>query len=411
MAIKENNADKLQSDKLRRERELAPHSKICDIVITVLFCLFIGGFILLHIITPDREFSDRENKMLEQFPKFSSETLFSGEFTADMTNYLSDQFPMRDSFISIKANAERLALRCENGGIIFGENCLTARNDKPDMDNLKVNLDAANKFTAAIEKEGIPTIFAPAPRRSDVCIDDLPATYGELSQNKLWEVIDSEGATFKGNYKNLRNHLRNLSKLGDDLFYRTDHHWNTLGAYNAYMKIWESLPDSMTEGKLPRNLKNFTLETVTEEFYGTSYSSSGASWIEPDSINLYRFEGDDTIPVTNLDNGETYEGLYRFEYLDVRDKYSVFLGENVGRLMIGTGDRPTILMIKDSYAQSVAPFLAADFDILMVDPRSYKTGSIYRLTLEESPDAVVILMNADTLTTSSVLYSLLRGVS
>ena len=410
MAIKENNADKMQREILERERALSPHSRICDIVITVLFCLFIGGFAVLHFLTPDREFSDTENKMLKQFPEFSAEALFSGEYTADVTDYLSDQFPYRDYFISIKAGTERLALRTENGGVIFGENTLTERNDKPDMDNLQVNLDSVKKFTDAVEKEGIPTIFAPAPRRSDVCIGDLPSTYGEDSQNALWSEIDTFGTTLNGKYTNLRNRLKDLTDLGDDLFYRTDHHWNSTGAYHAYAKVWDSLPEEMKAGKFIKTLNSFTKETVTTEFYGTAHSKSGATWVEPDSIELYRFAGDDKIPVTNLDNGKTYSGLYRTEYLEVKDKYSVFLGENVGRLMIGNGDRPLIMMIKDSYAQSVVPFLAADFDVLLVDPRYYKSGSIYRLVLEESPDAVVILMNADTMTTSTVLYPLVRGL-
>lgn len=409
MPIKENSADIIQHERLEREKKLAPRSRICDIAITAVFCLFIGGFALMHIITPDKEYSERENRVLESFPKFSADALFSGSYTADMTEYLSDQFPLRDVFVSIKSNAERIAMRMENGGIMFDGDALTARADHPDMENLDENLSSSEKFAASLENSGIDTVLAVAGRRSDVCTRDLPDSYGEGNQNALWEAIDAAGKNFSGEYNNLRNPLRNLDKLGEDVYYRTDHHWTTLGAHYAYLELWESLPDSLIEGLSPRRSSEFKKETVTTEFYGTSHSSSGATWVTPDEIDLWRFAGDDTMTVTVKDTGEILTGLYRMEFLEVKDKYSVFLGENAGRVDIGTGDRPTVMLIKDSFAQSIAPFLAMDFDIIMIDPRYYG-DSIYRTAIEEQPDAVVILMNADTLTTTAVLRPLLRGV-
>lgn len=410
MAIKENSADILQKQKLRREKELSPKSRISDIIITVIFCLFIGGFTLIHIITPDKEYSERENRMLEKFPEFSSSALFSGEYTSNITKYLSDQFPFRDAMVSIKANTERFALRMENNGIIFGKDSLTARLENPNTENLDVNLTSADGFAAGIEKDKIPCILAIAPRRVDVCIDDLPASYGDNSQNDLWNIIDSYGNNFSGIYVNLREKLLSANSLGDEIYYRCDHHWTSLGAYYAYTTILQALPEPLWADTYNyRTLDTFTRETVTDEFYGTSYSSSGATWVSPDIIELFRYDGDGEIPVKVADTGEVFEGLYRMEYLDVRDKYSVFLGENAGRIDIGYGNRQKIVVIKDSFAQSLVPFLAADFDIVMIDPR-YFSGSIYRTVIEESPEAVIILMNADTLTSDDVLRPLMRGV-
>lgn len=410
MAIKENSADILQREKLEREKKLAPKSRICDVLLTILFCLFIGGFTLSHIITPDRDYSERENRVLQNLPEFTFESLFSGDYTSDMTKYLSDQFPARDLFVSVKASSERIAMRMENGGIIFGDNSLTARLDHPNLENLDVNITSADKFASAIEKEGISCIFAPAPRRVDVCIDDLPSSFGERSQNELWNTIDSYADSFSGTFvSGLRGRLNARNSLGEDVYYRTDHHWTSLGAYYAYDLLYSTLPDDIADPMSKPRLQDFKKETVTNEFYGTSYSSSGASWVTPDSIDLYRFEGDDIIPVTVVDNGEKYEGLYRKEFLEVRDKYSVFLGENAGRVDIGYGNRPTIMVIKDSFAQSLVPFFAVNYDIVMIDPRYY-SDSIYRTVIEEKPDVVMILMNADTLTSSPVLRPLIRGV-
>ncbi|MBE6708298.1 MAG: hypothetical protein E7578_03535 [Ruminococcaceae bacterium] len=409
MAIKENSADLFQRQKLEREKELSQKSKICDLFITALFCVFIFGFAILHILIPDKEKSESENRVLEKFPEFSSESLFSGEYTSNMTKYLSDQFPFRDFFITVKASSENVLLRMENGGIMYGDDTLTARLDSPDTENLSVNLEAVKGFSTALENAGIPTVFAPAGRRVDVCLDDLPLSFGTYSQNELWSEIDRVGNELDCTYLNLRDPLMNKASTGEEVYFRTDHHWNTMGAYYAYSEIWHNLPESVTADVEFRKADSFTRETVTEDFLGTSFSSSGASWITPDKIELFRFEGDDTMPVTVMDTGETHKGLYYREYLDLRDKYSVFLGENHGRVDIGNKDRKTIVIIKDSFAQSVTPFFAADFDVILIDPR-YTTGSIFRTVTEISPDAVVILMNADTLTSSAVLRPLMRGV-
>ncbi len=409
MAIKENNADILQRQKLEREKELSKKSKFCDVFMTVLFCVFIFGFAALHIFTPDKEKSESENRILEKFPEFSAESLFSGEYTANMTRYLSDQFPFRDFFITVKASSENALLRKENGGIIFGDDSLTARLDDPDMDNLSVNLDAVKGFTTALEKAGIPAVFAPAGRRVDVCLSDLPDSFGTKSQDTLWSEIDLVGKSLDCTYVNLRNPLMDLNLKGEEVYFRTDHHWNTYGAHSAYSEIWNILPENVTAGITFRNADSFTKEIVTENFLGTSFSSSGASWITPDKIELFRFDGDDTMPVTVMDTGEVHEGLYYREYLNTRDKYSVFLGENHGRVDIGNYNRKTIVIIKDSFAQSITPFFAADFNVILIDPR-YTTGSIFKTVTEISPDAVIILMNADTLTSSTVLRPLMRGV-
>ncbi len=408
MANKENSADIMQREKFAIEKSFAKESRICDIIITVLFCLFIGGFTFLHIITPDRAYSENENRALEKFPEFSSDAILSGDFAESMTAYLSDQFPLRDTMVKIRAYSEKALFRMENGGIIFGDDSLTARLENPNLDNLDLNLASADKFASTLESQGLYTMLAVSPRRIDICINDIPSSYGVKSQVEVCDRIKAFGETFSGTYVDIQKLIRSMHLIGDEVYYRTDHHWTPLGAYYAYTNIWKSLPDSMTASfENHRGAAYMIKETVTEDFLGTSYAASGAFWVTPDKITLYRYEGDDTIPVKIGDT--VYEGLYRREYLEGRDKYSLFLGENTGRVDIGYGNRQKIVIIKDSFANSVVPFLAADFDIVMIDPR-YFSGSIYRTVIEENPDAVLILMNADTLTSDDFLKVLERGI-
>ena len=56
--------------------------KTMQIVTAVMFCLFIGGFGLLHILLPDQSFSPVENRYLSQMPTFSISKLVDGSYEA-----------------------------------------------------------------------------------------------------------------------------------------------------------------------------------------------------------------------------------------------------------------------------------------------------------------------------------------
>lgn len=409
MAVKENAADRRQREKLMREKELSGSARLSRTVLTVLFCLMLGAGAVFHVILPDREYSEAENRVLQAFPEFSLSSLVSGKYTSDITKYLSDQFPARDFFVTLKAASETLLLRGENGGVMISGDTLIARSDYPSRENLRVNSDAAKTFAAALEKSGIPTVTAIAGRSEDVAVSALPRLYGTSAQDMLWDDIASAFDGIDGTYLDLRSVIREKCESGESVMFRTDHHWNALGAYYAYRAIFDALPTDVTDGISPRERDEFTVECASETFYGTSYSKSGAAWVSPDTLELFRFDGDDTLTVTVADTGEVHTGLYYPEYLSVRDKYSVFLGENAGRLDITSGEsRKTLVLVKDSFAQSVAPYLSADFDIVMIDPR-YFSDPVYIAAIEADADAVVILMNADTLTSSAVLRALPRG--
>jgi len=410
--IKENAADRDQRERLERERALASAAKVPNIIIAVLFCLMIGGMAVLHFAIPDRSFSESENRVLQTAPEFSANSLFSGEFGADVKDYLSDQFPFRDAFITVKAATETVLLRQENGGVMIKGDTLTARDSFPNGENLAKNLISVLNFTFDAEEAGIPVIFAPAGRREDVCVKDLPLLYGTGASEDLWNAIEVAGADiekFGGTFVNLRAALLPHAEAGEAVYYRTDHHWTTLGAYYAYLAVWDALPEDLTKRREPLSMDEFTKVTVTDDFRGTSAASSGASWIKPDKIEMWRYSHDNSLTVTV--GGKEHSGLYYEEYLAKRDKYSFFLGENVARLEITDKNatrRPTIIVVKDSFAQCFVPFLAADFNIVMIDPR-YSTESVYRLAREINASAVLILANAETLTDATDFARLVIG--
>ena len=326
----------------------------------LVFLIFIGAFFALHFAIPDRSLSGRES--LQTAPKFSFSALFSGRFASQAESYVNDQFPFRDSWITLKARSELAVGKDENNGVFLcaGETLIEPVT-APDGATLDVSLDAVN---ALAEHAEIPVYFALIPGASEIHRDLLPAGAPNDSQRETIDYAYGRvGAETVDMYSVLAAHV------DEPIYYRTDHHWTSLGAYYSYTAMARAM------GFEPVPLRAYRESTVTEEFYGTTYSASGFSWVKPDRITTYVEQGDAVI--TNYPQGVALPGtLYDESYLDAVDKYSYFYGGNTPLLTIETGnDGPALLIVRDSYMDSLSPYLFAHFsEIHILDLRYYRTS-------------------------------------
>ena len=330
---------------------------------TLVFTAFIAVFFVLNLLTPERGFSERENRVLQTAPRFSFSSLFAGKFTGTYEDYVTDQFAFRDGWITLKARSELISGKQENNGVYLCENgTLIERFEKPDYDGVDFSLDAINTLA---DSSSAQVYFALIPSASEIWSGMLPAGAPDYRQKY---VIDYAYAHTNAKTVDMYSALEKHS--GENIFYRTDHHWTTLGAYYGY----DALMRSMRMEPLP--LSEYIPRTVTDSFYGTTYSSSGFSWVPADSITAYVEQGE--VKITNYPNGEPLEGmLYDESFLSVKDKYSYFYGGNTPLLEIDTGNTgaPSLLIIRDSYMDSLSPFLFPHFsNISILDLRYYKTG-------------------------------------
>ena len=324
-----------------------------------LFLAFIFGLFLVNFLIPDRTFSPIENRMLAQKPEFSWEGLFSGEFMQDFEAYVTDQFAGRDGWTALKAYAEKALGKKENNGVYIAGDTLIERFDEIDEAQLSSNLRAVDRFVGQTEAEVYLMLI---PTAAEIWRDRLPAGAPSVDQAAALESVPGRTqAAIADAYSALRNHA------DEPVYYRTDHHWTSLGAcYGA-----DALLRAMgREGVSPRM---WTPQTVSTEFYGTLYSSSGARYIDPDSIEIYvPTEG---IAVSSFAGGEWTEGaLYHMEKLTEKDKYSMFMGGNQPLAVVKTGkEGDKLLLVRDSYADSMVPFLTEAFsEIHLIDLRYYR---------------------------------------
>ncbi|MBQ4066500.1 MAG: hypothetical protein IJD22_02530 [Clostridia bacterium] len=422
------SADEVAEEYLELEMSLGPKSRFENILLTVLTLAFVFIFAILFWIIPDKTFSEEENAPLSTFPEFTVEGFIHGDFNAEFGTYMADQFPLRNFFIGVKAFFEAAQLKGQNNNVILGGNgYLFARNDYPNEDNLKSNVDSLANFIPVAEKKGISCTFAVAGRKMDVMDEYIPTIYGTYYSDRIFGILDGMCDDAELEYLNLRD---TLNDIGDaPLYYKTDHHWTSLGAYYAYRDIAEEL------GITPYELSDFNVETASEEFYGTTWSSAGVKWADPDTIEYYRWEGDESItlriqsPSYDYKNAteitesgvsyDVFDTYYVRELLETKDKYASFLGgKNNSYIEVTMTDengepvegRETLLLMRDSFSDSLAPFLARHYDLILIDLRTSSPDAI-SMCIEKEIDNILFIYNMESLTEAPTLGVLNKGLS
>ncbi len=382
--------------------------RISDFILPLLCATFLVVFSLTLLFTPPKEYSEEENRVLTTAPTLTVQALLDGSYTRALGDYFADQFPLRTGFVRLKSVCERLLLRGENNGVLFGsDGYLIPRDEYTDAEYaaLKRNVAAAATLAERLAEQSetakIPLIVAPVPRSVDVNRTKLPAIYAPEAANTAWEVLAAACAESGLSTVDLRTPLQTAADDGSEVWFRTDHHWTSEGAYLAYTALGAVL------GYQPYPRDAFTIRTLSTDFLGTTYSTAGLTAAQGDAITPWRYDGDTAYRTEIWENGATVrqmDGFYDTDALTGKDQYSVYLGGTHAHIRIEPPDGttlPTLLLLKDSYAQSLAPFLARHYRLILIDPRSYRETDhqpgVLDLIAAEQPDAVLLLCGLDTL--------------
>lgn len=340
------------------------------IAVAALFVL--TGCVSLTLF-PAPRFSECENRLLSEFPTLTTQSVTDGSYTAAMDTYAAERVPFRVTLRQGRALLQLALGKREVGGVILCRDGSLARRIEVNERIWHQNLTALH----ALSQQGVTV--AVAPRRIDARAEVLPPSYDTAPDLSLCQELESS----------LPDALLLTTLTEDAHWYRTDHHWTTEGAYEAYCLLGARL------GYTPYPKNGFQLETVSEAFYGTSAGAAGIPFLAPDRIELWHFTGEDAIEAR-------YDGeagvLYDRQRLHTRDQYAVFQGGNHALTELRTGGLPTLLVIKDSFANSLLPFLARHFSIVAVDPR-YGVPDLAAL----HPDRTLVLCGMQTLCQTAFL--------
>ena len=364
-------------------------TKRLSTVICVIYTVILLAFSAMLLFLPHKSFSHTENRMLATSPELSAEKLIDKSFSRDVSAFCNDQFPLRTQFLTLNSAFELSMGKLEVNNVIKGKDGnLIKRLEYSSFEKMRSNIDAIEKicYEAKAKKQKSLTFLAPSA--ADVLMDFTPEFYHPKK---------TEANNLTSTWLNATALLRKKANEGEYVFYKTDHHWTSLGAYYAYCVLGDAL------GIKPYELSHFIPQTVSNKFLGTTYSASLIPNTPPDRITAYRYDGDEKIKTTDVSTGRE-DGLYDYEALDSSSKYNFFLGGNKGHISVESGN-PRLILIKDSFANSLIPFLAAHFDIDVIDPRYINRpldSFVSELSASLGYPPILFLFSADTLATSRI---------
>lgn len=381
--------------RLMRERSFKIYFKVACFF--VVFVLLVN---ILNLIIRDKEYSETENRMLSQFPKMTVHNLTSGAYMRDMEAYITDQFVARDAWIQLKLTEDMVLGRRESNGVYIGkERSLLEIPSEPDMVHVDQNLEAIK--TMAGKHRDIRTVMTLVPNAAWVCDQLRPFNAPVRDQSEdiahAQEVLGST-VHFVDPTEALKAHKDEM------IYYKTDHHWTSLGARYAFDDVAKALAIQNTASE-------YTVYPVTRDFQGTLAAKSGYTKTK-DTIEIFIPRTmNNNYAVHYIDEGEKSSSLYVSAALDQRDKYEVFLGGNHTRVDILTTAQTerNLLVIKDSYANCFIQFLTPYFDtITIVDPRYY-CDDLEMLIRDKNVTDILYLYNVNTFLTDTSLADVLIG--
>ena len=356
-----------------------------NILFSIAFLGIIFGFFFVDIFTPDLKFSYSENRTLQQKPELSWNTIKDGSFMEDMEVYVNDQIKFRDEFVKISTYF-KLAL---------GQNEI---NDVYICDDYLIEKFTDNLIDDKLLNQNIGFVNTFLSNHSNAYIGIVP-TATEILGNKLSKYTTNVNQLelinkIYGSNQSIDIYSELLKHNQEDIYYRTDHHWTSLGAYYGYVSICKEL------GITPMELSEFDISIIDDKFSGTIQSKVNLDF---GYDVLYKYTPNSFSPTYTRVVDEMYQNssdsLYDESKLSSKEKYAVYIGGNSSIVRIitenGKEDRGRLLLVKDSYSHSLVPFLTNHYsEIVLLDLRYFMAGTEFFLNSEkEDFDNIILLFN------------------
>ncbi|MEE0567467.1 DHHW family protein [Clostridium sp.] len=356
------------------------------------FSILVILFTVIDIINSPNEFSELENRKLSQMPILSLKSYIDTSFSSDYEKYINDQFFLRNNWIDLKSRIEYLLGKRENNDIIFGkENYLfkkfTTFNDEMLENNLNSIITFTNNYNKEVDFFIIPNSYA--------IYDELTPRYLPLvDQLSLINSINSYLSLKSNDHINTINVAEELLKNKDDyIYYKTDHHWTSYGAYLAYLTYMDYLGLEIVD---INNLEKITINN----FLGTYYNRSKYFKADSDFITYYNILG------LHIEiDGKEQLSLMDLDKFKGSDKYSAFLWGNNGLTKVINENiseerkGSSILIFKDSYANSFIQFLSYNYEIIDIIDLRYFKESIRNFMKDKDYNEILIMYSFNNLST------------
>lgn len=328
---------------------------------------------LLFFLMPKTYFSDTERRRLQEEPEFNARTVFSGKFEDAAEEYMSDHFPFRLFFVGLNSYADLAQGRTLINEVYVGKNWWFMQEPvEEDAENLSRNMRAMRNLKESLN---IPASVLAVPSTGYIMAGELPDVHLPYEDEKIraaaLETLDEGRIADRVNWIDVVPALSGASR-SEQVYYRTDHHWTTSGAYEAYL-VWAE------QHGYPAPPRDAFSVQAYDGFLGTTYAKVLLWGAKPDEVEIWQYPMQMRVECMDADKGMVpvvSDTFYDMEQLEGYDPYAVFFGGNhsVVRIINEAEDAAErLLVIKDSYANCLVPFLARHYkEIVMIDPRYYR---------------------------------------
>lgn len=334
-----------------------------------LLALVLLVFAAADLVKADRLFSETENRILAQRPEWSLERVLDGSYEKEYETYATDQFVSRDTWVMLKTRMDILLQKKLIKGVYLAQDGYLIEQHLPgDYDQMMVNKRLGQLLELTERYSG--TMVMLVPTADNILTDKLPAYAVSYDQRGLLDQVKEKIG---------EEHVIDVFPIlgehrEEQIYYRTDHHWTTLGAYYGYQQ-WTRTMDYP-----PRNFDPQDLETVSDSFLGTLHSRLNLP-MKADEIQIFPRTTSRRVKVVYDFSRET-TSYYEPSYLEGKNQYGYFLDDNHAFIEIDTAyvakDRE-LFLIKDSYANSLIPILAPHYEKIYVLDLRYYNGSLFSL--------------------------------
>lgn len=354
-------------------------------IVTIAFAAaVILVFTVADFFHGSRVYSETENRVLAQRPKFSAQEVFFGSYTSDYEEYVTDQFVGRDKWIYIKSMTDIALQKKELGGVYLGKDDYLIEQHLP-QDYTETMEAKKLELLERLVQEWDATVML-VPTADNILTDKLPANAVFYDETALLERVAALAQD--GRYVDVYAALRERDQK--EIYYRTDHHWTSLGAYYGYLAWAEAV------GEEPYMYDLAQMVTASESFLGTLHSKINLSHT-PDRIQYFSETVQKPVRIT-YDFQRTTDSFYEESYLETKNQYGFFLDDNHAFVQIATPYRSgkTLFVIKDSYANCLIPLLAPHYETINVLDLRYYNGRLFSLMEEYQPKEgmdVLVLYN------------------
>ena len=361
----------------------------------IFFAIFMTVWVVIVIINfiwPKQVFSEEENRMLATIPRFSFDKFVNGDYLNGVNDYINDHFAFRNFYLKLNSWWEIEVMgKKENNGVYIGKDGYLFEkfeyNDK-EKENANTNVEVILDFANRMEEQNISTYFILAPNSIYINNDKLPNNVEVPNQEEIINQIYTKTTNTKN--INVTESLKTENK-NKQLYFKTDHHINSDGAYVIYTEYCKATNIEAKE------IDDFNRVTISNDFLGTFDSKAQLLNQEPDELFVYKNENNTNIKEAIYDKQIT-NSIFNEKFLEGKDKYSYFLNGNNSRAIIKTNvnNDKKLLVIKDSYAHIMSQFLCQEYsEVHFLDPR-YTNFDYVEYAKENGITDVLFLYNVST---------------